>query len=133
MFTPQTQSTKSATATATAAAAAHFSFAPWQIVLYNDPTDPEATNGSICLPDIHSITEDDLAYIMFTSGSTGRPKGVMIPHRGVRDLVAFNVEKFQLSELLWLLWLLYTCFCHVVTPSVPPCRLHSPGSSCCRL
>jgi long-subunit acyl-CoA synthetase (AMP-forming) len=37
---------------------------------------------------------------MFTSGSTGRPKGVMIPHRGVRDLVAFNIEKFGLSEWL---------------------------------
>jgi non-ribosomal peptide synthetase component F len=35
---------------------------------------------------------------MFTSGSTGRPKGVMIPHRGVRDLVAFNIEHFGLSE-----------------------------------
>jgi long-subunit acyl-CoA synthetase (AMP-forming) len=50
------------------------------------------------LPDVSSIAEDDLAYIMFTSGSTGRPKGVMIPHRGVRDLVAFNIEKFHLSE-----------------------------------
>jgi long-subunit acyl-CoA synthetase (AMP-forming) len=69
-----------------------------QIFLYNYPTDPEASDNSICLPDVHSITEDDLAYIMFTSGSTGRPKGVMIPHRGVRDLVAFNIEKFQLSK-----------------------------------
>ncbi|KAF6251173.1 hypothetical protein COO60DRAFT_1677209 [Scenedesmus sp. NREL 46B-D3] len=68
-----------------------------QIILYNDPTDSAAADASISLPDVHRLSEDDLAYIMFTSGSTGRPKGVMIPHRGVRDLVAFNVEKFGLG------------------------------------
>jgi hypothetical protein len=38
-----------------------------QIVLYNNPTDPDASSdSSICLPDIHAITEEDLVYIMFT-------------------------------------------------------------------
>jgi long-subunit acyl-CoA synthetase (AMP-forming) len=69
-----------------------------QIILYNDPTDAAATNTSINLPDLTTLSEHDLAYIMFTSGSTGRPKGVMVPHRGVRDLVAFNIEKFKLGK-----------------------------------
>ncbi|WIA16041.1 hypothetical protein OEZ85_012770 [Tetradesmus obliquus] len=69
-----------------------------EIILYNDPTDPASSDTSISLPDPTTISEDDLAYIMFTSGSTGRPKGVMIPHRGVRDLVAFNVEHFALDS-----------------------------------
>jgi non-ribosomal peptide synthetase component F len=72
-----------------------------QIILYNDPTDAAATDPSISLPDVTALSDDGLAYIMFTSGSTGRPKGVMIPHRGVRDLVAFNIEKFKLGGLIF--------------------------------
>jgi non-ribosomal peptide synthetase component F len=40
---------------------------------------------------------DDPAYIIFTSGSTGRPKGVMIPHRGVRDLIPWLVDRHKIG------------------------------------
>ncbi len=40
----------------------------------------------------------NLAYIMFTSGSTGRPKGAMVTHEGLRDLIAFFVDKMALGE-----------------------------------
>jgi len=43
---------------------------------------------------------EDPAYIIFTSGSTGRPKGVMVPHRGLRDLMPWLVDKFSLSKSL---------------------------------
>ena len=43
---------------------------------------------------------EDPAYIIFTSGSTGRPKGVVVPHRGLRDLLPWLVDKFELSKLL---------------------------------
>jgi len=42
---------------------------------------------------------EDPAYIIFTSGSTGRPKGVVVPHRGLRDLLPWLVDKFALGRL----------------------------------
>jgi amino acid adenylation domain-containing protein len=32
---------------------------------------------------VHSVTNEDLAYVIFTSGSTGRPKGVEVKHHGL--------------------------------------------------
>jgi non-ribosomal peptide synthetase component F len=43
---------------------------------------------------------NDPAYIIFTSGSTGRPKGVMVAHRGLRDLMPWLVDMYQLSKYL---------------------------------
>ena len=40
---------------------------------------------------------EDPAYMIFTSGSTGRPKGVVLPHRGLRDLLPWLVDQFQLG------------------------------------
>jgi len=40
---------------------------------------------------------DALAYVIHTSGSTGRPKGVAVPHRGIRNRVAWAVERFGFS------------------------------------
>lgn len=34
---------------------------------------------------------DDLCYVMYTSGSTGTPKGVMMEHRGLANLVQWQV------------------------------------------
>lgn len=40
---------------------------------------------------------EDPAYIIFTSGSTGRPKGVVIPHRGLRDLLPWLVDRHRIG------------------------------------
>ncbi len=35
---------------------------------------------------------DQLAYVLYTSGSTGRPKGVQVPHRGLLNLVRWDLR-----------------------------------------
>ncbi len=35
---------------------------------------------------------DHLAYVIYTSGSTGRPKGVQVPHRGLLNLVRWDLR-----------------------------------------
>jgi amino acid adenylation domain-containing protein len=40
------------------------------------------------------LRPDHLMYVIHTSGSTGTPKGVLVPHEGVRDLVATQAERF---------------------------------------
>lgn len=49
-----------------------------------------AATGSSPLP-------EQVAYLIYTSGSTGRPKGVLIPHRGLRNLVAAHVDRFHVG------------------------------------
>jgi amino acid adenylation domain-containing protein len=44
-----------------------------------------------------AISADALAYVIFTSGSTGRPKGVMVPHRGLANLVATQIDAFEIT------------------------------------
>ncbi|MER5747007.1 amino acid adenylation domain-containing protein [Streptomyces sp. NPDC002225] len=41
---------------------------------------------------------DDLAYVIYTSGSTGTPKGVLVPHRGVGNLAAAEIERLEVTE-----------------------------------
>ncbi|MBD6620400.1 amino acid adenylation domain-containing protein [Komarekiella sp. 'clone 1'] len=43
------------------------------------------------------VTLENLAYVIYTSGSTGQPKGVLIEHRGLSNLVAAQIEVFQLQ------------------------------------
>ncbi|HEX8107049.1 MAG TPA: amino acid adenylation domain-containing protein, partial [Kofleriaceae bacterium] len=39
-----------------------------------------------------SVNPDDLAYVIHTSGSTGRPKGCAMAHRGLANLVAWQLD-----------------------------------------
>ena len=43
------------------------------------------------------LKPSSLAYIIYTSGTTGRPKGVMIEHASIANLVASDMEEFQLT------------------------------------
>ncbi|HEX4961859.1 MAG TPA: non-ribosomal peptide synthase/polyketide synthase [Thermoanaerobaculia bacterium] len=38
------------------------------------------------------VAPEQLAYVLYTSGSTGRPKGVMVPHRGLLNLVRWDLR-----------------------------------------
>lgn len=38
---------------------------------------------------------DNLAYVIYTSGSTGTPKGVLVPHRGLANLIAAQVQLYE--------------------------------------
>src|SRR6202451_496122 len=40
---------------------------------------------------------ENLAYLIYTSGSTGRPKGVGVPHKGLRNLVNWHIERYGLT------------------------------------
>ncbi|MFJ8329972.1 amino acid adenylation domain-containing protein [Streptomyces sp. NPDC094437] len=41
---------------------------------------------------------DDLAYVIYTSGSTGTPKGVLVPHRGIGNLAAAEIDRLEVTE-----------------------------------
>jgi L-proline---[L-prolyl-carrier protein] ligase len=45
----------------------------------------------------YSITENDLAYVLYTSGSTGTPKGVMLTHRNALAFVEWAVAEFGVT------------------------------------
>jgi len=45
----------------------------------------------------NSVLPENLAYVIYTSGSTGRPKGVQLPHIGLCNVVATQVETFKVG------------------------------------
>lgn len=122
-------------------------------MLYDDCLDDCTAAEELPLPDLSLLQPSDLAYIMFTSGSTGRPKGVMVTHGGVRDLVAFNVERFALGECVCVCpcWCAPGCYmqacmsCDAACDHMPAavqfsletaagqlrCAAQSSSSSCC--
>ncbi|WP_344931044.1 amino acid adenylation domain-containing protein [Aquimarina addita] len=43
-------------------------------------------------------SSNDLAYIIYTSGSTGNPKGVMIEHKGLLNLILYQINLFRINS-----------------------------------
>jgi non-ribosomal peptide synthetase component F len=46
---------------------------------------------------VSGATVENLAYVIYTSGSTGTPKGVLITHRGLGNVVAAQIQAFELQ------------------------------------
>ncbi len=64
------------------------------LVQHHDPAPPGdwAENPST------GVTPDNLAYIIYTSGSTGTPRGVQIAHRGLVNLIHFDLRAFRIGS-----------------------------------
>ncbi len=57
-----------------------------------------ATKSPHSAPLSEGTVPENLCYVIYTSGTTGTPKGVLIEHRSVVNLVASDIEEFQLSH-----------------------------------
>lgn len=56
---------------------------------------PETTTAAPPLPSW--LTPASLAYLIYTSGTTGQPKGVAVEHHSIANLVASDIDEFQLT------------------------------------
>jgi amino acid adenylation domain-containing protein len=59
-------------------------------LLLDDDTETSSTQQPDHDPRPQGLASHHLAYVIYTSGSTGRPKGVAMPHRALRNLLAWQ-------------------------------------------
>nr|WP_237330482.1 non-ribosomal peptide synthetase [Streptomyces sp. BA2] len=73
-----------------------------QLVVLDDPltsrcvashTGGQLRDGEPLTP----LTASNAAYVIYTSGSTGTPKGAVVPHGGLRNLVADRIERYRIG------------------------------------
>lgn len=59
----------------------------WGAIAQEDRANPE-----------HSVSPDNLVYVIHTSGSTGRPKAVALSHRALANLIAWQFRQLRGRE-----------------------------------
>lgn len=64
-----------------------------------DTVELERGDGEHDSNPVSGVAPRNLAYVMYTSGSTGTPKGVMIPHRALRNHMAWMQDTFPLTAV----------------------------------
>ncbi|MGW0180939.1 amino acid adenylation domain-containing protein, partial [Nocardia sp. NPDC003345] len=47
---------------------------------------------------VRPLTPANAAYIIYTSGSTGMPKGVVVPHAGLANFAAEQVQRYRMNS-----------------------------------
>ena len=67
------------------------------VVIPDNPTDIQQWDAA-SKEELPSISEEDLAIILYTSGTTGTPKGVMIPHRAPASLINYTSQTYHISS-----------------------------------
>ncbi|GAA5702302.1 linear gramicidin synthase subunit B [Streptomyces avermitilis] len=68
-----------------------------RLVVVDDPAGAEVEGPVTDHGHTRPLTADHAAYVIYTSGSTGTPKGAVVPHRGLRNLVADRVERYRIG------------------------------------
>ncbi|MEO3972427.1 amino acid adenylation domain-containing protein [Streptomyces sp. CAU 1734] len=69
---------------------------PGRIVVLDELDDLDDDTGE-ALPDRTPVDPEQAAYIIYTSGSTGTPKGVVVPHAGLGNLAAAQIDRFAVA------------------------------------
>ncbi|UQA94005.1 non-ribosomal peptide synthetase [Streptomyces halobius] len=60
--------------------------------------DREAIAARPVTAPVTGLTTEHLAYVIYTSGSTGTPKGVLVPHSGIGNLAAAEIDRLAVTE-----------------------------------